>query len=250
MRYTLATVMYLIVAASVAGATPAARPVLDLERTVVIDGPITGGNILALADPMLAMARIDRNKPIDIVISSPGGEIETGFLFINVMKSLQGQGVRIRCFVPTMAASMAFQLFVHCDERYALTRSFLLWHGVRVFVGRTPITQDLAKFLAEDLDSTNQMILSDLRRTLGRYIAEKELLHHFEVETFHAGMQLEKRAPGFLHSYDYIPGLVEALLPTTIPEGRRSGRVQFQLRPGTPIYIHTRASTKPEEARK
>lgn len=186
-------------------------PVLDPTRTVVIEGAIGKGNVLQLIGPMLGMAAADRTRPVDIVISSPGGDIVTGFMFLNGMEQVRAEGVRLRCFVPTMAASMAFQILLHCDERYTLDHSFLLWHGVRIMAD-WPITAAGAADLARSLAKSDEVIVSELLGTLGRYMSAQDIMYHFGQETLHVGEQLALMAPGFIVSYKSIPGLMEVML--------------------------------------
>lgn len=205
-------------------------PAIDPERTVIVSGVISGGNVTQLTPNLMRMAAQDVKKPIDIIISSPGGELVTGGLFVNVMEGLRGKGVTLRCYVPTVAASMAFQLLLHCDERYSLENSVFLWHGARVFLGDTPVTQEMAMQLSLDLEDTNSRILSDLEGTLGKFISADELERHFHLETLHTGAQLAERAPGFVHVYKYIPGLVEAMVDPRMP---RSPERAMKVAPGS-----------------
>lgn len=205
-------------------------PVLDPARTVIVAGVIAGGNVTQLAPAMLKMAQLDTKKPIDIVIASPGGELVTGGLFANVMEAVRGKGVTVRCFVPTVAASMAFQLLLHCDQRYGLENAVFLWHGARIFPGNAPITQAVASQLAADLADTNAEVMGDLKAVLGKYISESELERHFELETLHTGKQLADRAPGFIEIFKYIPGLMDAMVNPVIP---RNPEKQMRIEPGS-----------------
>lgn len=233
MRLTIITSLGLLVTAVLTlagvslGGAPSGRarvpliisgaPILNPSRTVVIDGPIGRGNILALGPTLLSFLD-DKSKPVDLVISSPGGELRTGFFFLDILDHIREEGLTVRCYVPTMVASMAFQIFLHCDQRYALAHSYLLWHGVRVMgSGSEPLTAKKADELAQDLHKANEGILEDLREGLGPFLSEEQIMFHFMHETMHTAQGLDRIAPGFMHVYKSIPGLLEALSSTTAP---------------------------------
>lgn len=237
-RITLALILLVLVTTRVSTAFADDRvPVLDRSRAVVIEGVIMGSNILQLIPRLQKLASEDSSKPIDIVISSPGGQVETGFLFINALEEIRAGGTPIRCYVPTLAASMAFQILLHCDERYTLDYSWLLWHGVRVGTGMgAVITSKAAQELADSLRLVDVMILSDLYDTLGISLDHDQIDYHFDKETLHAGKSLAKLAPGFIRSYKSIPGLMEILSDKTVP---RNNGATDKLHAGTVYYIYT-----------
>lgn len=215
-----------------------APPTIDKARTVVLSGVIAGGNALRMTETLLKLSGDKSGKPIDIIISSPGGDVLTGFLFTNVMDSVRASGTKLRCYVPTIAASMAFQFLVHCDERFALERSFLLFHRVRVTLGGgfmspgVPMTAPAARELAYDMELLDRRILAELNETLGM---DKELVsYHFERETLHVAADLADITKGFIKVYKSIPGLIEAVLDPKVPhmptgdlDTRTAGRIIY-----------------------
>lgn len=219
-----------------AGAVPA--PVK--ERTVVLNSVIARGNINQLADAMDKLAAKSKN-PIDFVVNSPGGDVLTGFLFISRLDAVRAKGVKVRCWVPQMAASMAFQILLHCDERYALSKSFLLWHRVRIslggglFSGGTVVTAPLAKTMAADLQAFDDIISDELNDTLG--MSEADVAYHFENETLHVGSNLQGLAPKFIKTYPVITGLLELLEAKDVPrvDDGAGGLLGFQ--PGEIVYV-------------
>lgn len=106
------------------------------------------------------------DSPIDIVISSPGGSISHGLMLINAMKEVKAKGVVIRCYVPTLAASMAFVIFTQCDERYALPYATLLFHSPRVF-GTFVITAQNSRQLAMGLTQLENQLLGLILPVMG-----------------------------------------------------------------------------------
>jgi len=203
------------------GAPAALR--VNIARAVGIDDQI-GRNMDKVQEKLLSLGADKSGEPVDIVIDSPGGSVFTGFQFVNAMEEVKGQGTRIRCFVSGIAASMAFQILVHCDERYALSRSFLLWHGVRTS-SRAPITSKSAASLHADLASIDTIIMAELKESLG--LDDKTILFHFDQETLHIGDNLARMAPKFITTSKYIPGLNEALHSKAVVRNSQSGGLDF-----------------------
>lgn len=187
------------------------------ERTLIIDGPIYNGNIIELGKMMLN-ASAKGIDSIDIIINSPGGEAITGFLFINMMEAAKARGMQLKCFVPEIAASMAFSILSHCSERHALARSFLLWHHARVVVGGmfgAALTSSELSAMGHDLEKMDSTILNETIDALG--IDPKVVKYHFDNETLHIGSDLGQLAPDYITIHDSIPGLYDALQNALIP---------------------------------
>lgn len=193
----------------------AAVPTVDPLRAVVISGVIQGDVLEPLALRLATLAHDPTGKPVDIVLDSPGGSVGSGFRFLSQLDALRAQGTAVRCFVPTLAASMAFQILVHCDERYVLGKAFLLWHGVRTVVGGgmfSPgevMTAVRAADLARDMAALDRVVLKETTEALG--IDAEVVAFHFAKETLHLGADLAELAPDFADAYDYIPGLLDTL---------------------------------------
>ena len=130
-----------------------------------------------------------------------------GYQIVGAMTRAQARGVKLTCAVTGMAASMAFQILTHCDYRYALPSSLLLWHPVRVIVGGffgTPITPALAYSLYTDLKVIEDLMLPQIERSLG--MKRSTMLHHYHAETLWHAASLEKVAPNFLMVVEDIKG--------------------------------------------
>lgn len=205
-------------------------PAVQTDHAMIIDGVIQRANLIPLGKRLIEMSQGDSPRFADIVINSPGGEVVTGLLFINMMEEAKANGLTIRCFVPTVAASMAFSILAHCSEnhRFVLNKSLLLWHGARVMVGGLmgePLTAEMAQLIAEDLERTNSVILQDTSTALK--IDREVVRHHFLAETLHIGSNLSKLAPKFCTSYDAIPNLFETMMNRST---LRSSKPQDDLR--------------------
>jgi ATP-dependent protease ClpP protease subunit len=219
-------------------AASAAPPTVNATRAVVIAGPIARGNLAPLGNRLLALSTSDPKTPVDVILDSPGGDVVTGYMFVSQLEAVRARGTTVRCFVPTLAASMAFQILVHCDERYTLDYAFLLWHRVRVFGIETPITAPLAGELSKELQRMDTLIFRELVGALGDDLDVDDISYHFERETLHIGQGLAEIAPGFITSYAAIPGLFEAL--ASAPRSQQARGLfgdQATFRPGQIVYI-------------
>lgn len=211
-----------------------AGPEVHPENTIVIKGVIAGGNLDKLARTLMKA-----EDYVDIVIDSPGGSVETGSRFINYMEAARRRGVTLNCFVPNLAASMAFGILVHCDNRYALSEAFLLWHRARVMLGGmggSAMTAPQLMMVGRDLEALDDAILRETTAALGM---DPELVkYHFESETLHLGSNLERLAPSFITVVPSIPGLLEALHNDKLPHSEKPNPFGFLF--GEIIYITER----------
>lgn len=195
-------------------------PTVDASRAVIIEGEIAM-SLNNVADKMDEYAKKSIKAPIDLIINSPGGSIVPGFEFISRMEELKDSGATIRCYVPHVAASMAYQILVHCSERYTTDLGFLLWHGGRVF-SRAPITAEVALDLSTDLTKLNNNILIDIKAAM-KDLTPAEVDYHFKRETLHVGRDLAKMAPSFITSYKTIPGLFKTLKDKKVIRNEQPG---------------------------
>lgn len=188
-----------------------------VDKALIIDGIIGNGGLRAMGDHLMEFAAsTDDVETVDIVIASPGGVVDEGFSFINKMEEAKAIGLHIRCYVAEMAASMAFQILVHCDERYALSRSFLMWHHARVFIGGglqpVPLTASQLTNVGGELAALDRMILAEVTdAVVALSLGVAAIKEHFEAETLHLASDLERRSPKFITTYNSIPGLLELL---------------------------------------
>lgn len=193
-------------------------PRVNAQRSYLINGVIGQGNLFPIGSELLRRSKVDRGEPVDLIISSPGGEVTTGFLFVSQMRAAQANGLVIRCFVPTFAASMAFHLLTQCNERYILDNSFLLWHRARIMLGGmfgAAMTGPELGTLAMALLKLDARIYTEVLRAL--QADPSKVKYHFEKETLHTGYDLARFAPKFAESYLHIPGLMESLSDPKIP---------------------------------
>lgn len=221
-NYLLMVLVVILSIIALARKAPAAELQVLESQAMVIDGVIEGDNLSSIQNSILKRS----TGTVDLVINSPGGSVITGFQFISVMEDARSRGIRFRCFVPTVAASMAFQILLHCDERHVLDRSLLLWHRARVQMGGLfgqAMTAPQLAAIARSLDSLDQLIFQEVELNV-RGMSREDLVYHFEQETLHIGETLAKQAPKSFRSYPSIKGLYEILSNPKVP---RSSSAEF-----------------------
>lgn len=191
---------------------PAYAEKFTADDTIVIGREITGSTMQPVLGKVLSIALDKKVLPnLNIIISSPGGSVHAGFMFISTLRDVKARGTKLTCYVVGVAASMAFHILTHCDKRVVLTDSFLLWHRARVMINE-PITGPLADNIAKDLAAIDHIILSAVLTTVGKEMDEGEVVRHFEVETAHVGSNLCSQAPKFCTAVPHVQGLFAALL--------------------------------------
>lgn len=192
-------------------------PALVTERTLGINGPIGGRMAFAVANSVARLASQDSRDPIQLVINSPGGSVEAGMFIVSAVELAKARGFKIQCYVPGFAASMAFQILAHCDERYVLRNSYLLWHPVRASI-RAALTATEAAILAGDLAETETMLIDDLR---SRFKVSDEFFHrHYVAETLWNAERLAAQTGAWLKVVDDIPGVTRVFpMPLYVDPG-------------------------------
>lgn len=174
-----------------------AGPALDMrgERTVRVSGEI-GGGVLGIASKIEVMSR-SSNEPINIIINSPGGSVPAGLQLVEAVHIAQSRGVKVRCAVTTLAASMAFILLSQCDERMALANSLLLFHPARAFVFMGALKAEDARYMAEELEAINADMADLLEESMGVVTAEQKewFDYHTKNETLWTASRLRRALP-------------------------------------------------------
>lgn len=177
---------------------------VDPFRTVYIRGEISGGTldvlskIVNLADGL--------GGDIHMVINSPGGSVVAGGHVLSAMQIAKSRGHRIVCYVPMLAASMGFQILIHCDKRYTLKNAALLWHPMTMYSNYGMSSEDLL-YNHRRIRAWEKPFVQDLINALK--ISRKEFFYHYYHETLWLGFEFHKLAPGFITVVDDIRNVPE-----------------------------------------
>lgn len=170
----------------------AAVPLPDFSRALYLQGevdmPMLGATSVLLDYTDATKVKADvAGKPVTVIIDSPGGSVDLGYLLIDVIEEVKARGVVVRCYVQHIAASMAFQILTHCSERYGLPGSLYLWHRVRMGAPSRYITAPLAADMLTGLAEIDQSLISELSASLP--LSVERILFHMERETLHRGIR-------------------------------------------------------------
>lgn len=183
-------------------APAASKLVVDAERTIKIQGEVSGSILLQAAK--LEILSRKNSDPVYLIINSPGGSVIAGMVFMQAMDMAKARGVEIKCIVPVMAASMAMHIYGNCDTRYAFSYSLLLWHPARA---GGSYSEEEAKRLAEDLRRIEAPLNERLIKALD--IDPELFWKHYRWETLWTAEQLDEYCPYFMHFIDDVEGADE-----------------------------------------
>lgn len=132
---------------------------LLMQRKVFIEGEITPESACEFIKKIMILNAEDSCKTIDVLINSPGGEINSGLVMYDV---IQASKAPIRTFCIGRAYSMAAVLFA-CGKhgRYMLPNSELMLHepllGNRVG-GNSSSIKSISESLLETKKKMNQIL--------------------------------------------------------------------------------------------
>lgn len=129
------------------------------QRKVFIEGEISSESACEFIKKILILNEEDTDKPIDVLINSPGGEINSGMAIYDV---IQASKAPIRMFYIGRAYSMGAVLFSSGNHgRYMLPHSELMLHepllGNRVS-GNSSSIQSISESLLETKRRMNQIL--------------------------------------------------------------------------------------------
>jgi len=174
------------------------------ERTVYFKGVI-GGSAIKQASRIEALSRVSAAN-IDFVINSPGGSVLPGLQVISAMRVAKARGVKFRCFVPVLAASMAFQILAECNKRYTLVNTLLLWHPVKISSSE-PMDATTLLYYGQDLRRLERPLVADLIRALN--ISRETFMYHYRHETLWTATQLMELSPNFISIVDNFANITD-----------------------------------------
>lgn len=142
-------------------------------RELDVDGPIT--SVSDVISDMNVLSEIDSEKPVTLVITSPGGSVYSGFELYNAMMTLDAP---VNTVCDGMAASMAAVLLVAGDHRTATPACHWMIHevggGVRMqgqttdFIKLADYITHMENILLEIVSENTGLSMSDVRK-LGEY---------------------------------------------------------------------------------
>lgn len=153
------------------------------ERKVFIEGEINHNSACDFVKKIMLLCRENPTKPIDVLINSPGGEINSGMLMYDVIQASQAP---IRMFCIGAAYSMGAVLFA-CGKngRYMLPHSELMLHepllGNRVG-GNASSIRSISDSLMDTRRKMNQLLAKHTGKTEKEIEEATSFDHYFSPE--------------------------------------------------------------------
>ena len=153
------------------------------QRKVFIEGEITPEATCEFIKKIMLLNAEDSSKPIDVLINSPGGEINSGMVMYD---AIQASKAPIRMFCIGRAYSMGAVLFACGNHgRYMLPHSELMLHEP-ILGNRVAGNSSSIKSISESLLETKRKINQILSKHTGKSEEEVEKAtsydHYFSPE--------------------------------------------------------------------
>lgn len=153
------------------------------DRRIFLEEKITTQTALSFTKSVLHLVKEDGRSPIDVLINSEGGELNSGLLIYDVM---QGCPVKIRTFVIGKAYSMAAFLFIAgTGGRYMLPNSEIMLHEPLLSnnIGGTAATiLSASEALVEAREHLNRLLSKHTGKTISEIEKETAYDHFFSAE--------------------------------------------------------------------
>ena len=139
------------------------------------------------------------------MINSPGGSVAAGSIFIQAMDIAKARGVRFKCVVTSIAASMATHIYGNCNDRYAFASSFILWHeAYQQFGFGATMTEQEMRDTAEQLRLLTGRLEYRLQKALR--LTDKQYEYYHKTEMLIPALALKSLTPNFLTIIHDIDG--------------------------------------------
>jgi ATP-dependent protease ClpP protease subunit len=179
---------------------PAAAKTLKLDpaRLVEVIGPIDGSAV-GYAQKIDNLSRKSK-APIFMLLNSPGGSIMFGYTVIDAIHAAQARGVKIVCATGVLAASMAFNMLLECNEAYSLKYAKLLFHPVK---SQGVFGQQEAEMSGDEMKEMDQRIIDRVGEVTG--MTDSIVRKHYFRETLREAYILAQAS-----SYNWLT-LVDAI---------------------------------------
>lgn len=138
---------------------PVETRLLSTNRSIFIEGEINNESALEFVKQLMLLISEDASKPINVLINSPGGEINSGMLIYDAIHSSIAP---IRLFCLGRAYSMAALIFLSgTNGRYMLKNSELMLHEPLLsgrIGGNTTSIKEISDSLIKTRDKLNKII--------------------------------------------------------------------------------------------
>ena len=136
------------------------------ERKIFIEGEITSESACEVVRSIMLLVKEDSNKPIDIYINSPGGEVNAGLMIYDTLKGITTE-INIHCI--GMAASMAAIILAGGQKghRFILPHSKTMIHEPLISGGVGGSATSIQR-TAESIMETKRLTVELLAKDTGK----------------------------------------------------------------------------------
>ena len=138
---------------------PVETRLLSTNRSIFIEGEINNESALEFVKQLMLLISEDASKPINVLINSPGGEINSGML---IYDAIHPSIAPIKLFCLGRAYSMAALIFLSgTNGRYMLKNSELMLHEPLLsgrIGGNTTSIKEISDSLIKTRDKLNKII--------------------------------------------------------------------------------------------
>lgn len=159
--------------------------VTDYNRHIELIG-VVSDNALEIASKINDLS-LASNKPITMLINSPGGAVGPGMIMVDSMEQAKARGVKFKCLSTVLAASMAYITLAHCDERFVFKNTLLLWHEIAVSVRSAKVRQLYATL--PPLLELQDRVDSELKAFM--QVSDEFYQRHSKAETMWSAQELK-----------------------------------------------------------
>jgi ATP-dependent Clp protease protease subunit len=135
-------------------------------RTILVSEPITSELAKRMYQNLILLEADDSEKPITVIINSPGGEADTGFGIYDMMRFVKPP---VRTLVAGLCASAAVMVFLAADkgQRFSLPNSrFLLHQPSSATFGQASDLEIASREILKLRDRYNEVVAHETGRTL------------------------------------------------------------------------------------
>lgn len=152
------------------------------RRIIFVEDEITQETSITFFKQLMELVRIDKEKPIKIVINSPGGSVDAGLAMYDMIQSTK---TPVQMYCIGMAYSMAALLFLSGNHgRFLLEHSKLMIHEplIKSFTGgNVTSVESINNSLKETKRQLDAIISKHSKKTIKEIAKSTSYDHYFSA---------------------------------------------------------------------
>ncbi|MEQ9228564.1 MAG: ATP-dependent Clp protease proteolytic subunit [Parvibaculum sp.] len=161
--------------------TPLVEQGLFKSRTILVTGEINDRQARAVSERLLAMAG-ESDEPITLIVSSPGGHVESGDMIHDMIKFIKP---RVRVLGTGWVASAGALIYVSAarEDRYCLPNTRFLLHEPRGGIGGSATEIDIqAREVLKMRERLNKIFAEATGQPLEKIVKDTNRDHWMNAE--------------------------------------------------------------------